>query len=126
MFFPSTAALLAALASVVVVSVGGAALQARFPRAPLAGLLAVAVAFTLTLAVAKAGGPLLRSVAEPAVGEIVGLGLPASAALGALVLLRRRGPRLRVGVALAAGAIGTVYAILAALAVMCGVIGECL
>lgn len=112
--------------SVLCVSIGGPVVQSRFPRAPLMALVAMATTFALAVAFAMVGGPRLRALAEPAVGGIVAWGLPATASLVALVVFHGCGPRLRVGLALAAGATGTLYALLAALVVACGLLRDCL
>ncbi len=113
-------------ASLVAVSLGGARLQVRFPRAPVSALLAIAFALAVGITLARSAGPLVRYRAEAAVTGIVFFGLPSVAALLALVLFRRRSLGVRIVLALVAGSVGTVYAMLAALAAACGLFGNCL
>lgn len=112
------------VASWVVVSVAGPRVQARHPRAPALALAAFVAVFVALAAIARWTGPGAR--VEQAPVELIGWGLPAIASLAALAALQRVAAWARVALALLAGAVASLYSLMAALVAACGLYGSCL
>jgi len=112
------------IASLVVVSLVGARVQSRYPRAPALALAVLAAIFVVLVALALWSSPGARVEGAPA--AMVAWGLPSVASLTALAVFRRVRPWARVAIALLTGGVGCLLAVSAAFAVACALFGSCL
>jgi len=111
------------VACAVIVSAFGPWAQAR-SRAPEMALVAFVAVFVALAAIARWTGPGARVEQVPV--AMIGYGLPSFTSLTALAMFRRVAPWARGAIALLAGAVASVYSLMAALVAACGLYGNCM
>jgi hypothetical protein len=112
---------------VVGVAVSGALTQARWPRAAAWGAAILVASFAVSASASKAlGWQKAGWLGERLAPFLAAVGLPLVSALTALAVFRRASVPVRIGLAIALGAVGTAYAGMAALITACLLTGDCL